>query len=214
MIFYIKPRHGITARLAKTAEKTPGRVKAVTLEGPYGGPDTDFDRFGTILVVAGGSGGGFSLGIVEAALRLNSDGKRRVQVVYSTKDPVGAEWYSQSLDAVCSTIPDAGVEGMSRSLHVTGSAAGIGSEEFEDVEKVPEAGPSRNDHTSRPDIPSIIGSCLQSAAVVEDRGRRIGIFVCGPASMIHDARVATANAQRDVLRGLVDEVYLHAESFS
>lgn len=185
-------------------------MKAVTLEGPYGGPGTGLGQFDTILVIAGGSGGGFSLGIIEAALRLNHDGRRRIQVVYSTRDPAGAEWYGSSLDAVLSTVPDASIGEMSRSIHVT-SAAGLGGS---DPENNRISDPPRNDHTSRPDIPLIITNCLPSSATAEQTRKRIGIFVCGPASMIHDARVATANAQRDVLRGTVGEVYLHAESFS
>ena len=48
-------------------------------------------------------------------------------------------------------------------------------------------------------------------------GVTVGVSVCGPSSMVHDASVAAANAQRLITTGHEDaaaELLLHTESFS
>ncbi|RJE22999.1 Ferric-chelate reductase [Aspergillus sclerotialis] len=220
MVFYIKPRRGVTARLAKEAEELPGRVKAVMLEGPYGGLDTSLDRFDTILVITGGSGAGFSLAIIKEILRMNNVGekKRKLQMIFSTRVPSAAEWYQNSLDTILSTSPGSNNMDISKSIHITSGSTRRSLEISDptDLEKteVPNTSTEITSDFSRPDIPSIVTGVISSSTTTPAKQQRIGIFTCGPTSMIHDTRAATARAQRDVLSGRVGEIYLHDECFS
>jgi ferric-chelate reductase len=47
-----------------------------------------------------------------------------------------------------------------------------------------------------------------------DKKQRIGVLVCGPASMLHDTRNAAALAQKRTLGGEIEELYLHSEPFA
>lgn len=107
IIFFIKPRRGVTARLGAIATKRPGKSMKVLLEGPYGGvSEHHMAHFDTLLVIAGGSGGGFSLAMVDEALRLSSlksrepnKIRRNLQVVFSSRDLAMADWYTQEIEA-------------------------------------------------------------------------------------------------------------------
>lgn len=134
IIFYIKPRRGVTARLAAMAAKQPGISKTILLEGPYGGvSERHMAHFDTLLVIAGGSGGGFSLAMVDEALRLSGlmseddpeEARRKnLQVIFSTRDIAMADWYTQEIESRLSKSTElsldrgAGFE-TSVSVHIT-----------------------------------------------------------------------------------------------
>ncbi|KAF7595652.1 hypothetical protein BBP40_005400 [Aspergillus hancockii] len=234
IVFYLKPRHGITARLAKAAAKNPVSSKTVLLEGPYGGISdaanpTEFD---TVLVIAGGSGGGFSLAIVEEALRVYesvSDGQqRKIHVVFATRNSEVAGWYKEEIEDRISSysVPASNI---SVSVHDTSAqltGQPVSTPKFTEQSKeitdqiepaLSEKGSNAvatNKHTTRmltgprPDLPHIIATTTS-----EVNSQRIAIFTCGPASMLHDVRNAAAEAQKLALRGAA-EVFLHTESFS
>lgn len=68
MVFYIKPTKGITARLGSLAGSQ--KTVPVFLDGPYGGIHVgSFGHFDRVLLIAGGSGGGFLLPVLEDILR-------------------------------------------------------------------------------------------------------------------------------------------------
>lgn len=68
--FYIQRRGGITARLHNFAIQQPGVPVPVLLDGPYGGIDTQkFYGSDRIVVIAGGSGAGWSLPFIEQYVR-------------------------------------------------------------------------------------------------------------------------------------------------
>ncbi|OJJ33220.1 hypothetical protein ASPWEDRAFT_43295 [Aspergillus wentii DTO 134E9] len=225
IVFYIKPRRGITGRLAKIAAKSPGASKKVVLEGPYGGmTPTALAEFDKILVISGGSGGGFSLAIIEEALRLrqfpvdkqNVDSgaqRQHIHVIFATRNTAVAEWYIEAIEAMISTY-DAAKE-VSVSVHITSQAessnqttsdpANDGSKEL----PKPDITSVSVHNKFRPNLPQIIASATNG-----ETGKHVGVFVCGPSSMLHDTRNAAAEAQRDVLKGNVEDVYLHTESFS
>ena len=73
LVFYIRPQGGFTSRLYKEALAEPGVKVPVFVDGPYGGIHArkfaDSDR---LLVVAGGSGAGWSLPFVERFVRRQS----------------------------------------------------------------------------------------------------------------------------------------------
>lgn len=267
LVFYIKPHGGVTARLAALAEQRPGGSKRILLEGPYGGVSAPLmARFDIILVIAGGSGGGFSLAMVDEALRLNSLSdcssankpaceqevrRRNLQVVYATRDTAMADWYIEEIDSRLShsttlaTTADNGFD-TSISVHITShrmsalsqpSSTGSVSTSNPDTpaptaEEEKEKGTSCKDGTettttgsfslnvsrgAHPYIPDLIARTVASAREHRcpgGRKPRIGVVVCGPASMLHDTRNAAAAAQKSALAGEVEELYLHSESFA
>lgn len=109
----------------------------------------------------------------------------------------------------------------SASVYVTSSTPSAEQEQklADDESKLPSAKPSLSrqvgiTHGTRPNLPDHIEAMAASGA----GGKRVGIFVCGPESMLHDVRNAAARAQRGVLGGKggdgLEEVYLHLEPFS
>jgi len=246
LIFYIKPRRGVTARLAAMAAKQPGLPKKILIEGPYGGVRPHhMSQFDTLLVIAGGSGGGFSLAMVDEALRLTEkrkpgQGRRDLQVVFSTRDIAMADWYTDEIESrlskstmLESETNDSGFE-TSVSVHVTAnpnpphpindSAVSFtipdpekGQKEMPTPDITTTGSFSLNVHRNiRPDIPGLIA---RSVAMAHTQGthagkkQRIGVLVCGPASMLHDTRNAAALAQTRTLGGEIEELYLHSEPF-
>ncbi|KAE8371689.1 ferric reductase like transmembrane component-domain-containing protein [Aspergillus bertholletiae] len=236
MVFYVKPHHGITARLATKAAQTPAFSQTVLLEGPYGGISGTASpaEFDTVLVITGGSGGGFSLAIVEEALRIYGDMQPdhqecNIQVVFATRDNKIASWYREEIEDRVS-VYDVDARTLSVSIHDTSpehaqlpmSAASGAKDPSNEITDEVEVEPAFSEkgsnadqqhlstvlHGPRPNLPQIV-----NAATSAGSNRRIAIFACGPASMLHDVRNAAAEAQKRALRGGA-EVYLHTESFS
>ncbi|OGM44013.1 ferric-chelate reductase [Aspergillus bombycis] len=217
IVFYVKPHHGITARLAKIAAKSPVFSQTVFLEGPYGGiSDTATPaEFDTALVIAGGSGGGFSLAIVEEALRVYGNmpdlQQRDIQVVFATRNADVAEWYREEIEDRVS-MHDMPAKRVSVSIHDTSlehvqtpvSAPGAKEPSNDITDEVEPAlsekgsGTAAIDqhvstirHGPRPNLPHIVDTATSTMG-----SRRIAIFACGPASMLHDVRNAAAEAQK------------------
>ncbi|KAJ5498362.1 Riboflavin synthase-like beta-barrel [Penicillium expansum] len=246
LVFYIKPRGGVTGRLRAMAAKNPGCTKKILIEGPYGGVSAlHMAQFDTILVIAGGSGGGFSLAMVDEALRLTGMNtlasekralsRRNLQVVFSTRDHAMADWYIEEIESrlsestmLSSAGSDNGFE-TAVSVHVTDQrGSGISSaSDSDDVKGTTSKVPpteftttgsfSLNVHrNARPDLPSLVARTVAVAHAQEthlQKKQRVGVLVCGPASMLHDTRNAAALAQTRVFRGEVEELYLHSEPF-
>ncbi|KAF7182083.1 hypothetical protein CNMCM7691_001471 [Aspergillus felis] len=221
LVFYIKPRGGITARLASLAAQRPGTERTVLLEGPYGGlaASNDLARFDSVLVISGGSGGGFSLGIVDAVLASSSSSTPALQIIFATRNHSMAEWYVEEIETRISTSNVSSRGGdVSASVYVTSAQKEQQEQQEDDESKLPSTKPLASSmsqiavtHGPRPDLPAFIAGCTSPSSA---KGKRLGIFVCGPASMLHDVRNAAARAQRDVLGEGAEEVYLHLEPFS
>ncbi|KAJ5338724.1 hypothetical protein N7452_005452 [Penicillium brevicompactum] len=238
LVFYIKPRGGVTGRLGAMAAKSPGCKKKILIEGPYGGvSESHMAQFDTILVIAGGSGGGFSLAMVDEALRVTGMGgsgsekkeqRQNLQVVFSTREHAMADWYIEEIETRLSEsttlASDSGFE-TAVSVHVTDPrSSGISSGSDDDVKgsKVPRemtttGSFSLNVHrNARPDLPGLVA---RTVAMAHTQGQhlgkkqRVGVLVCGPASMLHDTRNAAAVAQSRVFKGEIEELYLHSEAF-
>ncbi|OQE39342.1 hypothetical protein PENCOP_c007G02766 [Penicillium coprophilum] len=245
IIFYIKPRDGVTGRLGAMAAKNPGCTKKILIEGPYGGvSELHMAQFDRILVIAGGSGGGFSLAMVDEALQLTGvnlptsekrePSRRNLQVVFSTRDHAMADWYIEEIESrlsestMLSADSDNGFE-TAVSVHVTDQRVSEipSTSESGDVKgtagKMPPAeitttgSFSLNVHRyARPDLPGLVAHTVEMAHVQGmhlEKKQRVGVLVCGPASMLHDTRNAAASAQARVFKGEVEELYLHSESF-
>ena len=72
LVFYIRPRGGLTSRLARQAATRPGSSVRVLLDGPYGGISIEkIQQSQRQIVIAGGSGAGWVLPMLLARLRLS-----------------------------------------------------------------------------------------------------------------------------------------------
>ncbi|OAA64320.1 Flavoprotein transmembrane component [Niveomyces insectorum RCEF 264] len=109
LVFHVKPRGGMTGRLAARARKQPAGVTLpVFIEGPYGGMPQRWDEgFDKTLVVAGGAGAGFSLGLIEdwiARYHHNQENQagsgRELIAVISSRDPGMRRWLVGALHQI------------------------------------------------------------------------------------------------------------------
>lgn len=228
IVFYIKPKRGITGRLAKVAEKSPSCTRKVLLEGPYGGlSETRLGQFDRIIVIAGGSGGGFSLSVLEEALKQPSLAHGNIQIVFATRQQNMADWYIDEVETKLSTFN--APKNNPISVYITSNNQPVPADkDTTDTDPKPEATDTKNKDLPEPDVTSTSGSYsiavnrpfrpnlpdIVAAATSGESGKKVGVFVCGPASMLHDTRNAAARAQRGVFGGSVDELFLHTEPFS
>ncbi|TDZ29640.1 Ferric/cupric reductase transmembrane component 7 [Colletotrichum spinosum] len=234
MVFYIKPRGGITGRLAKMAGRSPGVTVPVLLDGPYGGVTSRWFRgFDRTLIVAGGSGAGFSLPLIEDFLRSRADisEKAKLRVVVASRDPRFREWYSRALDDLLTQVgrADDKTNRVSVQIHETHDELveqmQASNEEAGQLGK--EANESSTDVSAERRAISLHGQIVVESfvgrpsaetiaqAVTQEPGT-VGMVVCGPSSMVFDLRQAAAAAQKRIVRGEagVSEVWFYNESFS
>jgi NAD(P)H-flavin reductase len=77
MVFYVRSRGGFTRKLHDYAMKRPGQSVSIMVDGPYGGIDNSkFWNSDRVVVIAGGSGAGWSLPFVEQFLRLQAQSQK------------------------------------------------------------------------------------------------------------------------------------------
>jgi len=74
LVFYIRHQGGLTKKLYEYAQQHPGAGTPVLVDGPYGGVNMQkHDKGGRLLVVAGGSGAGWMLPLIELFIRRRSN---------------------------------------------------------------------------------------------------------------------------------------------
>ncbi|PYH98954.1 hypothetical protein BO71DRAFT_343758, partial [Aspergillus ellipticus CBS 707.79] len=187
MVFYVKPRRGLTARLGDAALESPGFSSTVLVEGPYGGVagSLDWARFDTFVFVTGGTGGGFSFGVLEAVLTLGTNpvsaggqaggqvGVVSVYIVFATRSRGLAEWYEKEIRARVGRWARARPVNVELAVHVTStsglvpmvSSLGSGSALLPVSDSVEKVGGNQTGKTNlqiqiqsgtRPNIPDII----------------------------------------------------------
>ena len=233
MVFYARARGGLTGRLAQLAKKQPGTSVSVLLDGPYGGvKDRWFQGFDHYVVIGGGAGAGFTLGLAEWFIEKSrqSSFKSKMTLVVSSRDPGLKQWYLEKIGEMTS-VGD-GVDSdtvafapaLSVSVHFTGlsdsssggSEADMGNEK--DVSSSPKeaqpSGPIKGISTQTTTGRADLFALGREAVAVE--GGSVGFVVCGPGSMIHDVGKIAADAQTSILKGGpgASEVWFHKESFS
>lgn len=231
MIFFVRPRGGITARLAAFAAKKPNSSVRVLLDGPYGGmQNRRLSMFDKNILIAGGSGAGFLLPLIEDVFRRQENSEndtsekssqvksllgRKMHVVVATRDEATHKWFKQEVNNIVSkydNTPTLQVE-----LHVTGYARqmvngaisqGHSEEELQIVrldkdvilEKDELIIANPSGAVTFKDRPDLT-SIIQQATIGDAGGRSVGIAVCGPPSMLYDVRNAAAAAQARVWNG-------------
>lgn len=229
MTFYVKPRGGFTGRLAAAAASGGNNGNGsslsvpVLLEGAYGGPQgrplTGYDR---ALVVACGSGAGFSLPFVmewarAAARAAENRGekapRRKMTVVIATRDSRLLQWYetalAEFLDQQHLELPEGVVEVLVYQTSKDGEMDG----RSDDDDKSAPASPVRNLGTrvfsGRPDLAAMVRE-----VTLESNGS-VGMAACGPTAVLEDVRREAAEAELRIVRSGpgAREVYLYSEVF-
>lgn len=243
-IFYVRVHEGITARLASLATAQSTVSILVLLDGPYGGLGSrSVADFGHSLIIAGGSGAGLTLPLIEDVLQQtwtptvpdkpyecywNISPVPRLDIVVATRDEASRSWYRLELENLLRRYSASGrIASPKVRLHMTGSSKPcINQSSVEQgcvVESVlPEQEHKSTEHKTAPLVDCMMCEGRPDLALivketVEASDDSVGIVVCGPASMLHDVRNAAADAQVRIVKGSdgvgPKEVFLHTEHF-
>ena len=229
LVFYIRPRGGFTSRLAKIAAKQPDVSLPVLLDGPYGGINAKtLTKFDKALIIAGGSGAGYTLPLIEDVARrfeerhetVSEDNKssfsRRktvLQVVLSTRESETRSWYYEAIDQLLSRYPAFSSSNSLRvSVYLTGASALAPfdpdlSKSAEIFELATNKENIRHDEDSSRSTSGVTKSNFEDRPdlpriireTTSETGASVGIAVCGPASMLHDVRNSAAAAQTSIV---------------
>jgi len=242
LIFYIRPQAGLTARLAKHAEKHGSKNMRVLLDGPYGGCDmqkiVQSDR---LVVLAGGSGAGWALPLLHAYLRrleMSTDRAPTMHLILATRNIATCHWFEETVADILksSTCLGHAPPGLDIHIHYTGSehnaaepkVTGQFLSKLEDPEKAPlqhasETASNSDSNASTPSLAAVskctngrpdVPALLASEAAACGSDDLLSIFVCGPVSMQNDASNAAASQQLSIMKGAKKDIYLHMEHFS
>jgi hypothetical protein len=232
MVFHVKPRGGLTKRLASLARKQPGFAVTVLLDGPYGGlPMRWGEGFDRSIVVGGGAGAGFTLPLIESFLQ-DQDARAKgskLTAIVASRDPSFSDWFLAALErlAVKYSIEGAAT-GLLVLVHQTGEGgqgvtAADSASGNDDPEKSVQVRSflTEDSHTAiiktfgvglhrgRPDLPALV------RGVFDEKDTSVGIVVCGPGSMVHDVSSVASKAQQSIVKGSLAarEVWFHKEAF-
>ncbi|KAI7221048.1 hypothetical protein KC333_g1993 [Hortaea werneckii] len=243
LVFYIRPRAGFTARLARHAESHPGVKVPVLLDGPYGGVDMrKLESSDRLVVFAGGSGAGWVLPFVTAFTRRKEMTRSgnvapSMRIVFVTRDLATRRWFELEISELLSQHdgiqPHLAIE-----VYYTGCREDRGPSvedgqslrKLEDPEKAPNPVTStaaNSDSELRTDeLKGTCGDCkrldtrpnlrctVSEEAAALHGSATLGIFVCGPLSMQSDVANAVAKEQVAALGREPKDIYLHMEHFS
>ncbi|KAI9931729.1 hypothetical protein ASPWEDRAFT_25415 [Aspergillus wentii DTO 134E9] len=227
--FLLRPRTGITARLASMTQSSelPGLEGefSTVVEGPYGTiirPRVE-TRYETAILVGGGGGiSGVLPWLEHLSLRMSSNCiTQKVHFLWIVKHTSSLHWMSHELNEIKSRDPS---NKITIQIWITSDSAPSDDEQHitEKSKDHPQAqiGVSEDNGSSsdlaksswidqityqRPQLSQIIPGLLGS-----ERNIVIG---CGPESMKIGLSNTVARAQRQVIRGHAAEVKLHTDTF-
>lgn len=149
LVFYIRHKRGLTAKLYKHALEQPGSSMPILVDGPYGGINLQkYNGADRLIVIAGGSGAGWCLPLIELFCRhqstapdkehsqqITTDGEQGVhtctnsgplslQVVLATRDNSNRIWFLRAVSELLAKYP--AIESASKvrvKVFLTGEAA-------------------------------------------------------------------------------------------
>ncbi|RSM00633.1 hypothetical protein CEP52_009002 [Fusarium oligoseptatum] len=136
LVFFIRPRGGLTARLAHYTELKTNTKMRVLLDGPYGGVDaTAIGDSQRMLVIAGGSGAGWILPFITAYLDhqvqagslTDEDSPRSLKVILATRDFLTATWFEEEVQHLLTSRSEASTSGLEVEIYYTGSEENQGN---------------------------------------------------------------------------------------
>ena len=125
MVFYIKPKSGFTARLARMAASGSANAIPVLLDGPYGGPPaSSLTGYEQVLLIAGGSGAWFLLPLLEDLIRctchMDELLRMKVHLILAVRKLEEAQWFKSAVGAL--VHGDVCTCNIHISVHITGDA--------------------------------------------------------------------------------------------
>ncbi|KAI3342438.1 ferric reductase NAD binding domain-containing protein [Ustulina deusta] len=97
MELVINTHSGFTRDLHRYASQNPGASLAVSVEGPYGTfPDPmEYDK---VVLVAGGSGATFTIGLAADMIRrLSPDSTKKIEFIWASRSRENIDWFTQHL---------------------------------------------------------------------------------------------------------------------
>ncbi|TVY92905.1 Ferric reductase transmembrane component, partial [Lachnellula willkommii] len=223
MEFYVKPAGGFTARMMKLAGT--GKRIPVSIDGPYGDSLTaqKLGEKDTVVLIAGGSGAGYLLPLLETLVRKSERGGNDVKVVIAVRHKQSVDWLLNAMEGILSLQKESSAK-ISVELQITDdpplptperAIPNSASSSADVIQPTPRPSDPEKKATST-ETSAYPASSQKGLAVIEGRGRpdlkalikasaaggrSVGIAACGPASMMLDVRNACAEAQRGIIAG-------------
>ncbi|CZR58623.1 related to ferric-chelate reductase [Phialocephala subalpina] len=221
----VSAQNGFTKDLYSLASKTPGVVLRASCDGPYG-TIPNFAKFDQVVLVAGGSGATFTLGVALKLIRKMSPGGARpvIHFIWVVRDQEAQSWFEKELTELAVSPL------VTLTIYVTRSIGACTPPEkqapnevitraqsFEKSETDPEKAASGScsptspttdtlpTMLSRPDISTTIRSIL---SVTSEEERTI-VAACGPVGLMKDVRDVVGDVVVDSGRS----VAFHCEQF-
>jgi NAD(P)H-flavin reductase len=173
LVFYVRPHGGFTAKLRTQALERPGFSTSVLVDGPYGGINmSKYIDADNILVVAGGSGAGWCLPLIEQFVRhgphsrsthigdnVPSDIEKDIssgnftrpnslRIVLATRNTASRRWFLGAVEEILARYHTTSFSsGVRVQVYLTGKAAS----EAESPEQISE-------DVSKPSVSSLVGN--------------------------------------------------------
>ncbi|KAJ4480196.1 iron reductase [Lentinula aciculospora] len=98
----------------------------VMLDGPYGGCSLDLGQYETVLLIAGGSGATFTIGVLDDIVgrcarlgRPNNERTRRIEFVWCLRSYGGINWFTSLLIPIANLVADCPDLDLHVSIYVT-----------------------------------------------------------------------------------------------
>lgn len=245
LLFFIRPRGGMTARLARLVESRDSVTMRVLLDGPYGGVKINTIRSSQRqLVIAGGSGAGWTLPFIISFLRrfrkdghgTNLSSQQSMRVILATREMATLEWFEDEVSRLLSSSSKEARLALEIDMYYTGSEVGSNPSRPEPTLKVQDeiekaAAPLKSHadsslhvgapedqesemHLMRQSSRPNLPSVVEAEAAAAVKGQELGIFVCGPLSMQSDVSNASALEQFRLIKRGTGDISLHIEHFS
>jgi len=221
-------RHYAFTEQGRIACETGEKVEAVRvpvhvmIDGPYGGCSLDLGEFENVLLVAGGAGATFTLGLLDDLVgrivrhqRRRGERTRRIEFVWAVRSVEYIQWFAPMLTDIADAAADSSLD-LHISIFVTCSCHG---------EDLPPPIPKSTVTTTRPDVHHLLARMVSPALAEDDTedGNEsrteqtvcqggVGVCASGPESLTRDA--ANAVARLTPVHGKrVGGIALHTEVF-
>jgi ferric-chelate reductase len=183
----------------------------MSIDGPYGNGDTasKLASSDTAILIAGGSGTGYILPLLQSILQENTS-TAEVHVTIAVRHSDSAHWIVGELERVLESHPPN--RKVKIDNHITDDVSSPQTEEKEispddggEKSALRRAGPVVAGHKSitmiygkvRPDLKALLRRNMRDAL----QGTSVSVTSCGPASMGLDVRNMCAEAQGRILQG-------------
>ncbi|TVY49572.1 Ferric/cupric reductase transmembrane component, partial [Lachnellula occidentalis] len=198
---------GFTRDLHAAAVKNPGLPLKASIDGPYGNIP-NFANFTKVVLIAGGSGASFTVGIaVDLLRRLATSQSTTIEFIWTVREPEMLEWFSEQLKELTDSslvnirlfstrgstsdstfVPDSLDEEKNSSTNLPASSKNSHDIEKQIASPVSSADIVASPQSGRPDIAAIIDDIVEKS---EDNDR-IVVAACGPDSLMQATRSTVA----------------------